>query len=370
MTGSKDLLYSVFEHIHENPELSLQETRTSGFLASLLKKSGYELTEGIGGTTGVLGVIDSGMPGPFLVLRADMDALPYVEEGKTVAKHTCGHDGHCAMVMTAAAYLAEQGIGRGKLGILFQPAEEVHGGAVMMSESGALDQVDEMIGLHIRPKDELSFGTASSALYHSAGGMCYITVKGREAHGARPHQGINAIECAAQIIQAVNSIKLDPRVSHSVKVTSISGGGLAANIIPQECKMVFDLRSQNNPVLEDMVEKMRAAAEGTAAAFGAELDISFRTYPAAEFDQEMVELMHRAIEKVLGEGKDAGPIYSPGGEDFHQYRKKLPGVKTAFIGVGAEAVPGLHAVNMSFRHEALEHGADILIEAVKERLCK
>ena len=112
MTGSKEILYRVFEHIHNDPELSLQETRTSGFLASELRDCGYALTENIGGSTGVLGVIDSGKPGPFLVLRADMDALPYVEDGKTVAKHTCGHDGHCAMVMTSAAYLAEQGIDR------------------------------------------------------------------------------------------------------------------------------------------------------------------------------------------------------------------------------------------------------------------
>ncbi|MBR0131289.1 MAG: amidohydrolase [Firmicutes bacterium] len=370
MKGSKEILYNVFEHIHNDPELSLQETRTSGFLASELKKCGYVLTERIGDSTGVMGVIDSGKPGPFLVLRADMDALPYVVDGEKIAKHTCGHDAHCAMVMTAAAYLAEHGIKRGKLGILFQPAEEVHGGAVLMAQSGVLNDADEIIGLHVRPKDELSFGTASSALYHSAGGMCYITVKGKEAHGARPHQGINAIECAVQIIQTVNSIKLDPRVSHSVKVTSIKGGGLANNVIPDECSMVLDMRSQDNPVLEAMVKKISDSARGVAAAFGAEIDIDFRTYPAAEFDKEMVELMHRAIERALGEGSDAGPIYSPGGEDFHQYKKLLPGIKAAFIGIGAEASPGLHAFNMEFRHEAMEHGADILIEAVTERLCR
>ncbi len=369
MKGSKDYLYSVFQHIHDDPELSLQETRTSGFLASELKKCGYALTENIAGTTGVLGIIDSGSPGPFLVLRADMDALPYVVDGEKIAKHTCGHDSHCAMVMTAAKYLAEQGIKRGRLGILFQPAEEVLGGARMMAESGVLDDADEIMGLHIRPKDELRFGTASSALYHSAGGVCRITIKGREAHGARPHQGINAIECAAQLIQAVSSIKLDPRVSHSVKVTAVSGGGLATNIIPNECRLVFDMRSQNNPVLEDMVAKMKAAAEGTAAAFGAAAELDFQTYPAAEFDMELVGTMHKAIEKVLGEGADIGPIYTPGGEDFHQYNKLLPGIKAAFIGIGAEASPGLHAFNMEFRHEAMEHGADILIEAVTERLC-
>ena len=370
MTGSKEILYRVFEHIHNDPELSLQETRTSGFLASELRACGYALTENIGGTTGVLGVIDSGKPGPFLVLRADMDALPYVVDGEKIAKHTCGHDSHCAMVMTAAAYFAERGIKKGRLGILFQPAEETLEGAAKMAESGVLDAADEMIGLHIRPKDELRFGTASSALYHSAGGVCYMTLKGREAHGARPHQGINTIECAASIIQAINSIKLDPRVSHSVKVTSIKGGGLATNIIPDECSLIFDMRSQNNPVLREMVEKIKKAAYGVASAFDAELEIRFKTYPAAEFDQEMIDLMHSAIESVLGEGADVGPVYTPGGEDFHQYKQLLPGVKAVFIGIGAEACPGLHAFDMEFRHEAMEQGADILIEAVSKRLCE
>lgn len=369
MKGNKEYLYKIFDIIHEEPELSLQEFRTSEFLAGELCSLGYSVKRDIGGIPAVMGILDSGDSGPFVSLRADMDALPYDENGTTITKHTCGHDSHCAMVLNAARFFAENGIRRGRLGILFQPAEEIFAGALAISESGILNDVDELIGIHIRPKDELSFGTASSALYHSAGGTAKIKVSGKVAHGARPHQGVNAVEAATAIISSVSMIKTDPRVSHSIKATQIRGGGMATNIIPDSCEIVFDIRSQTNPVIDDIIEKLMLCVSSTAKAFGAEAEINIRSYPAAEFDAESVENLHKAIETTLGSGCDVGPLYSPGGEDFHFYRQKLPKLKTAFLGVGAEAFPGLHDRNMEFRHESMEHGCDILIEAVAQRLC-
>lgn len=364
-----DYVYQLFEFLHSHPELGMEEHNTSAFLASELENCGFQVIRGVGGKTGVIGILDSGQPGKTVALRADMDALPYVIDGVNVARHTCGHDSHSAMVMTAARMLAERGISCGRLKIIFQPAEETLAGSQSIIDSGLADDVDEMMGLHIRPKEELDFGQASPAVYHGASSRADIIVRGRAAHGARPQQGINAVEAAVAIVNAVNMIRVDPRVSHSVKVTRFFGGGKAVNIIPDKAEISFDMRAQSNQVMAELKEKLRSCAALAAGANGAEAEIHISEgVPAAEFDGGMVEDLRLVIGEVLGNENVMPPIVSPGGEDFHFYIQRLPHCKTAFLGLGSDAAPGLHHQDMCFNHKAMEYGAEILAGAVMKRM--
>ncbi len=361
-------VYELFEFLHNHAELGFQEFETSAFLASELKKAGYQVTEHVDGKTGVIGVLDSKKPGKTLVLRADMDALPYETDGKVTAKHTCGHDAHSAMVMAAAKYFSEHGIPSGKLKIVFQPAEETLRGALSILHSGLIDDADEMLGIHIRTREEISFGQASAGVCHGASSRIDITVHGVSAHGARPHQGVNAIEAAVEIINAVHAIRVDPRVSHTVKVTRFFGGGDAINIIPDKAVISFDIRSQTNDIMDILKNKIKNAAIHAAAALDATADVLIEPgVPAAKFDSELLADAETSIGEVLGTENIAAPIITPGGEDFHFYARHLPHCKTAFIGLGTDSCPGLHHRDMQFRHESLENGVNILISVIKRR---
>lgn len=219
-------VHELFEQLHAMPEVGFEEHRTSAFLAGELEKYGYKVTRGVGGKTGVIGVLEGVSPGPAVALRADMDALPFEIGGRTVAIHACGHDAHSSMVMSVARRFAEDGLKRGKLSIVFQPAEEI--------DSGLLGGIDEIVGAHIRPASDFAFGSATPAVYHSATANPRARIAGKNAHGANPHMGINAIEAAVLAVSAANAIKGDPAVRHSLKATKFADGGNAVNTIPDE----------------------------------------------------------------------------------------------------------------------------------------
>ena len=143
----------IYKTLHAMPEVGFAEHRTSKFLAEALQKAGYKVTTGIGGT-GIVGTISSGKPGQTVALRADMDALSHTVKGQDICVHSCGHDAHSAMTLTAAEVMAEQGVKAGTLKIVFQPAEEKFEGALKMIESGALNGIDIMFGMHLRPIQE------------------------------------------------------------------------------------------------------------------------------------------------------------------------------------------------------------------------
>jgi len=361
-------VYELFEYLHAHPELGMEEKETSAFLAGELEKYGYKVIRNVGGKTGVIGILDGQKPGKTVALRADMDALPYTIDGVCTARHTCGHDAHSSMVMAAARTLAEQKISRGRLMIVFQPAEETLGGAKSMIESGLLDEVDEIMGIHIRPKEEMAFGQATCGLCHGASFTCRVRVKGISAHGARPQQGVNAIEAAIAMIQSIYAIHVDPRISHSFKVTRFQGGGAATNIIPDSAEFALDIRCQDNQEMDRIQEKIRRIAAGTAEAFGAEAEVELNGVPGAEYDEDMVKDAGGVISAILGPKNAKPPIKTPGGEDFHFYTRMLPHCKAAYVGLGAEAYPGLHHKDMEFRHEAMEYGVKILVELAKKRL--
>lgn len=295
-----------------------------------------------------------------------MDALQFEIDGKKINIHACGHDANSSMVLATAKEIAERGIAKGKIVFIFQPAEEILGGAIEMAQSGVLDEVDEIIGIHLRPIQEAKLGKATPALCHGSSKIVKAKIIGLAAHGARPHLGVNAIDAAVLAINAINAIKIDPRVPHSAKVTSMNTGDSAHNIIPNTVNLVLDLRAQTNEVMEKLVIKIKEAIDKSVQSIGASAEIEVNIgVPAAEYNEDTVETARQVITEVLGDSLE--PIVTPGGEDFHFYTKIL-GVKTAYIGLGADLVPGLHNPEMKFDLKALEYGKEILKRIVLKRV--
>lgn len=357
-------VHATFEVLHGMPEIAYEETRTSAYLAEQLESMGYAVTRNIG-TTGVMGVLDSGKPGPHFGLRADIDALRFEIDGKIRDIHACGHDANSAMVLAAAKRASEKGIARGKLYIVFQQAEE-RLGAPKMIESGKLGDIREIVAIHLRPVQEAVLGQATPALRHGATHFAFFEVIGHPAHSARPHLGINAVDAAASIVAAINAIHEDPAVPHSIKCTQIASVGNGINTIPDRVRLTVDMRAQNNEVADSLIAKLEKVARGTAALYGASVEgPKYEGTPAADYDDDLVDLGSRAIEAVLGSVIPC--IRTVGGDDFH-YFSTAGGMKTAYIGLGANVTEGLHHPEMSFDHAALDHGADILEKLVELRL--
>ena len=351
--------------LHEIPEVGFQEVKTSGYLAAKLQEAGYQVQTGVGGTTGVVGTLASGSPGKVVALRADMDALAHTIDGKECAIHSCGHDAHSAMVLTVAQEVARRGLASGTLKIIFQPAEEVLDGAQKMIEGGAIKDVDVLLGIHLRPIQEAKLGQATPALYHGSSYILEGFIKGVAAHGARPHLGVNVIDAAAAVVGAINAIHMNPTIPATVKVTKLQAGGAALNAIPDNAYLALDLRSQDNSLMEDLINKATRAVKAGAATVGAEATVKVKGgVPAAEYDQGIIELARAAIAAVLGPEGLLEPIVTPGGEDFHYYVKNKPAMKVGYIGLGCNLTPGLHHPEMKFDPAALEGGVGILLHLV------
>lgn len=363
-------VHELFEKLHEMPEVGFEERRTSAFLAGELEKYGYKVVRNVGGKTGVIGVLEGREPGPVIALRADMDALPFEIDGRVFAFHACGHDANSAMVMSVARSFGEEGLKRGKLLVVFQPAEEIDGGSMSIIGSCLIDDVEEMIGAHLRPAIDFSFGKATPAVYHSAASNPRVRIVGKSAHGANPHLGTNALDAAVLSVNAANAIRGNPAVRHSLKATKIADGGSAINTIPDEVLLGFDIRSHDNAEMENLIEKLRGAVESAAASVGASAQLGQTAYSeAAVYDEDMKNTAREAISEILGAENCLPDLYVNGGEDFHKYTIKL-GCRSVYIGIGADAKPGLHHKDMTFNHKAMEYGRDILRRILEKRFAK
>ena len=242
--------------LHEMPELALHEKRTSAYVAEKLKALGIETHENVGGSTGVVGIIRGTEPGPVFMLRADMDALPFVIDGKPCCIHACGHDGHTAMLLAAASRLKDK-IKRGTLKLLFQPAEETLQGAPVIIKAGVIDDVDYALGAHIRPIQDVPAGMLCAAVRHTASTTLTIVIKGRGAHASRPHLGINAIDAACALMNGIQAIWLDPKMSWSAKATQIHADSGATNTVPDLARITYDCRAQTNELMDDLLAQIR-----------------------------------------------------------------------------------------------------------------
>ncbi|UOY87781.1 M20 peptidase aminoacylase family protein [Bacillus glycinifermentans] len=359
----KQKMISIFEHLHNHPEVSWKEYETTAFLKKQLEENGCR-TQTFADCTGVIGEIGEGSP--VVAVRADIDALWQEVDGTFQANHSCGHDSHMTMALGTLMTLKEQTeLPKGTIRFIFQPAEEKGGGALKMIEKGILDDVDYLYGVHVRPVQETLNGRCAPAILHGA--SCHIegTVIGEEAHGARPHLGKNSIEIAATLVHKLAHIHIDPMTPHTVKMTKLQAGGESSNIIPGKASFSLDLRAQTNEAMEALERETVIACQAVAESFGATIELHKEdSLPAAVKNEAAIAIMAEAISSVIGAGNLDKPLVTTGGEDFHYYSVKRPHLKATMLGLGCGLTPGLHHPMMTFDRDALFTGADILAEAV------
>lgn len=365
----KPALDQVFNHLHENPEVSWREFETTEYLQKFLEYRGFRV-QLFGDCTGL--VVEVGGGSPCVALRADMDALWQEVDGKFQANHSCGHDAHMTMGVGAMLLLQKAGFPKkGKLKFIFQPAEEKGTGALKMIEHGVLDDVDYLYGVHLRPIQEIRDGEASAAIYHGAARFLTGEIIGEDAHGARPHLGQNAIEIGASFIHEIKNIHLDPMVPYTAKMTKFHAGSDSGNIIPGKASFSLDLRAQTNEVINALSEKIETITEYLSKLYGVKITLETKAnVAAAEVNEEAQHFLEKAIIDVLGAGQLREPIVTSGGEDFHFYTLKKPNIKAAMLGLGCDLQPGLHHPDMTFNREAIYSGVEILARAVMATLEK
>jgi len=350
-----------YNYLHTIPEEGFLEEKTATFLEQELKTMGYEVIAKVDGKTGLVGILDSGVEGPVVAFRSDIDALGHVIDGVHVSRHTCGHDGHMSMLLAAAKEIKEKNlVKKGKLKLLFQPAEELGTGALSMIAGGVIDDLDWAFGAHVRPFEEVQNGQASSAIHYAASCRMIVTFHGTPAHGARPHLGVNAIDAATAAVVAVNAIHLKPTENYSVKATRFLCDSGVTNAIPDKAVVTWDLRAQHNDTMQELCEKFVPAVTAAAATVGATvtIDDSQRCH-AAILDKEATALLVETICDVLGPENLVDEIYTPGSEDFFFYNMANPRLKSGFFGLGCDLRPGLHHPDMHFDVSALDNGVKI-----------
>ncbi len=349
--------------LHQHPELSNREVRTAGVVAEHLRALGLVVQTGIA-HTGVVGLLDSGKPGPVIALRADMDALPVAEQvdlpfaskarttfnGQDVGvMHACGHDCHVAILMGVAQMLA--GVKsqlQGSIKFIFQPAEEgppagEEGGAALMIRQGVLDnpKPDVIFGLHVFAGIE-----SGSIAYRPGPAMASsdrirVTVNGRQTHGALPWRGVDPIVISSQIVlglQTIVSRQVDVTLEPAVVSIGAIKGGVRDNIIPDTVEMLGTVRTFNEEMRADIHDRIRNTVELIARSGGATAQVSFdNPYPVTVNDVPLTARMLPTLERVAGKDKVFVGQKITGCEDFSYYQQKVPGF-FYFIGITPHGV--------------------------------
>lgn len=353
---------TIWPQLHAMAEPAFKEVRTASFLAGFLRKLGYTVEEGVGGTTAVVATLDSGRPGPVVALRTDMDCLLFKQaDGSECPIHACGHDGHMTIALGVAQLLAEQGLPCGKVKILCQPAEEIGRGALVLIEAGALDDVDYALGYHLMPKDMARSGQIIAQINWTACTLMEGEIRGLAAHGSQPHLGVNAIDVGAAIVGAINALPTNPLLGGSVKTTRFVGGAGSLNAICDKVNIGFDLRSTSNSEMLALRQKVQDIVVNTAKVYGAEAQCHIvGTCPAAEADPSLQAVTCEAIVEELGSGGLIPAASITVGEDFNFFKEQLPHLKTASLGIGCDLVPRLHDPDMCFDHAALAPAIKVL----------
>lgn len=366
--------------LHMNPELLYDVERTALKVAEALRAAGVdEVHEGIG-KTGVVGVIrgQSNASGRTVGLRADMDALPIIEEtGKPWASlvpgkmHACGHDGHTTMLLGAARHLAESRAFDGTVLVIFQPAEEGGAGARAMIEDGLFSRwpCDEVYGMHNRPNLPVGQFTINSGPIMGSVDEVKITITGRGGHAARPEQTIDPLPVAGALLQAVQSItsrNLDPIDSAVISLCTIQAGN-AFNVIPQDVVMTGTVRTLREEVRDMIEERLSTMVENIAAAFGGLGTLDYvRHYPVTVNHAHETELAALAAQEVAGvQNVHLDMPQTLGGEDFSFMLNEVPG---AMINVGNGPSAALHHPEYDFNDDVIAWGGSYWTTLVRQRL--
>jgi amidohydrolase len=326
-------------HFHENPELAFEEYETAKFVAERLAQLGVEEIKTGVGKTGVTGVIRGNKgDGKVVMLRADMDALPILEEvdaeyrSKADGKmHACGHDAHTAMLLGVARILMDHRDDfKGAVKVLFQPAEEVPpGGAIAMIRDGALEdpKVDASFGLHVAsdmPAGQIGVrqgpGSAGSDRFR-------ITIQGKGGHAARPQNAIDPVVIASQIVLALQTLvsrETDPMDSAVISTTAILAGE-AFNVIPDTAELRGTVRTISQETRERIAKRLPEVVEGVAKAMGAEAKVDYILgYPSVQNDEEMANIVREAAIEACGEENVIESELGMGGEDYSYFSLEVP----------------------------------------------
>ena len=362
----EERVHQTFQHLHNHPEISWEEVETTKYIKELLEQSGCRVTV-FEDCTGVIGEYGTGEDVPVVGIRADMDALWQEVDGVFQPNHSCGHDAHMSMVLGVLWKLEQHPelAGKIKVKFIFQPAEETGEGALKMVEKHVIDDVDYLFGVHLRPGQEIKMGQASPVIVHGATKTYEGVIKGEDAHGARPHLNVNAIEVGAQIVNMLNKIHLDPQVPCSVKMTRFQAGGKSTNIIPGSAAFALDLRAQTNEAMAELEKQVNDIFAAIRQLYNIDIEITNKNgIAAAVVNEEATKIMERAIVAVLGEEGLVPTLVTPGGDDFHYYTIKKPSLKATMLGLGCDLAPGLHHPYMTFNKDALIKGVEILYRAL------
>ncbi len=366
--------------LHRNPELAFQEIRTGRVISEHLSKWGIPFDSGIA-QTGIVGFIEGGLPGPTVMLRADMDALPILEQNSFEFRscvdgvmHACGHDAHTSSLLTVGRILNEiKDEIRGSVRLVFQPSEErVPGGAKPMIEEGVLGpmgnqpSVDAAFGQHVRPDLPCGAIGVRSGTFMAASDEVYIRIKGQGGHAAEPHLlRADPVLVAAHVITALQSVISRNRTPDVPSVLSICKvtAGEAPNVVPEVVVLGGTFRSMDEAWRAKGHELIRRICQQTALAFGAEAEVDIRLgYPPLVNDPAATESVRQAALEYVGPERvvDLDRWYVA--EDFAYYLREVPGCFYT-LGVGNEAegiVHGLHTARMTIDEAALETGAGFM----------
>ena len=381
--------------IHQHPELSGQEVRTAKLVADHLRALGIEVRPNVGGH-GVVGLLRGARPGKTVALRADMDALPMAEAtGLPFASkarqmnmgqdspvmHSCGHDGHTAILMGAAEVLAGMRPQlAGNVKFIFQPAEEgvseppkagAAWGAKAMVEQGAMEGVDVIYGLHIIPMIPTGVLAYRTGPLLSAGDTVNIQVQGKQTHGAMPWNGIDPVVASAQIVlglQTIVSRQLNISTEPAVLTIGAINGGVRENVVPEKVSMLGTLRTFDETMRADAKKRITTTAQSIASASGAKAEVSFgpSAYPVTSNPTALMEAALPALR--LAAGDPAKVVVSPkvpASEDFSEFQAKVPGVFYLLGGMPAgkkasEVAPN-HNPGFDFNEDAMPIGARSLV---------
>jgi amidohydrolase len=372
------------QDIHAHPELLYEVHRTAALVADRLKEFGCdEVVTGMG-QTGVVGLIKGRKPAAegqqvrTIGLRADMDALPIAEATNLPyasknpgVMHACGHDGHTAMLLGAARYLAETRSFAGNVAVIFQPAEEGGAGAKAMMQDGLMDRfaIDEVYGMHSSPGLAVGKFAIRPGAYMASGNRVNITIEGVGGHAAWPHNTIDPVLVGAQLVVALQSIvsrSVDP-LDAAVVSMSMFHAGDAANVIPHTATLSGTVRTLNPTVRALVARRVKEVVDGVATLTGAKINLDYRTgYPVLVNHAEQTDIAARVASEVAGEANvnaTAPPML--GAEDFAFMLEEKPG---AFIFIGNGDSAGLHHPAYNFNDDAIVYGTSYWIRLAETQL--
>ncbi|MEJ8849292.1 M20 aminoacylase family protein [Variovorax rhizosphaerae] len=373
-------MVALRRHIHANPELAFQEHQTSDLVAEKLAAWGYEVHRGLAGT-GVVGTLREGTGTRCLGIRADMDALPIVEatghpwaSRKIGCMHACGHDGHTAMLLSAARFLSEHRGFDGTLNLIFQPAEENEGGARVMIEQGLFDRFpcDAVFALHNGPGIPVGQMAMRTGPAMASFDRVTVTLTGVSAHGAMPHHGVDPMQCAASIVLGLQSLVSREVSAHQAAVITVGSvqAGEVYNIVPEQAVLKIGVRALDPGVRDQIERRLKAFVHAQSESYGLKCEIGYRQqYPVLVNPERETAFARQVAVDLLGEDKVFERPATMGSEDFAFMLQARPGAYVVLgNGTGEDGGCMVHNPRYDFNDRALPLGASYWVSLARKFL--